>query len=355
MIACLGVYAISTQIQQQPPQAPTDNGQQMATTLVAPVQNSNSAPEVPGPQAVAQEPKVEAQRPAQKLENEPSTEQKTVSVPDPEEYQRPGKHRTALLSAARKDNPKLKGTLFYSPAIITDGHEAFIISEARTSYGADPVYAAAYLSLEDGAWVARTVEVSDSPGMARLAESVISKWQYTSSSSDLARAIATDYDSAIAATDRAFSKIDGEERNSLEAIYAQIEADYDSRMEAIGKQWAASTQLRTRIGADTSAPSALSSSTYSTRSLSHDAEQILADIESRAKAQSEARQKQLAELAELQSRNISVGWSYTPRVAENGSYYGQISNVTYRPRTIYVSGYYRRDGTYVRSHFRSRR
>lgn len=41
-------------------------------------------------------------------------------------------------------------------------------------------------------------------------------------------------------------------------------------------------------------------------------------------------------------------------VAENGSYYGQISENTGRPKTVHVRGYYRRDGTYVRSHFRSK-
>lgn len=39
--------------------------------------------------------------------------------------------------------------------------------------------------------------------------------------------------------------------------------------------------------------------------------------------------------------------------AENGSYYGQVSDSTGRPKTVYVNGYYRKDGTYVRSHYRS--
>jgi micrococcal nuclease len=42
-----------------------------------------------------------------------------------------------------------------------------------------------------------------------------------------------------------------------------------------------------------------------------------------------------------------------PRVAENGSYYGEISERTGRPKTVQVQGYTRRDGTYVRGHFRS--
>jgi micrococcal nuclease len=44
---------------------------------------------------------------------------------------------------------------------------------------------------------------------------------------------------------------------------------------------------------------------------------------------------------------------YQPPVAENGSYYGQISEGTGRPKTVHVEGYTRRDGTYVREHYRS--
>jgi hypothetical protein len=39
-------------------------------------------------------------------------------------------------------------------------------------------------------------------------------------------------------------------------------------------------------------------------------------------------------------------------VAENGSYYGQ-PNVNGVPKTVAVSGYYRKDGTYVRGYYRS--
>ncbi len=42
-----------------------------------------------------------------------------------------------------------------------------------------------------------------------------------------------------------------------------------------------------------------------------------------------------------------------PIVAENGSYYGEISERTGRPKTVHVNGYSRRDGTYVREHWRS--
>jgi len=48
------------------------------------------------------------------------------------------------------------------------------------------------------------------------------------------------------------------------------------------------------------------------------------------------------------------GLILSPGVAENGSYYGEISPATGRPKTVYVRGYYRKDGTYVRSHYRSR-
>ena len=40
-------------------------------------------------------------------------------------------------------------------------------------------------------------------------------------------------------------------------------------------------------------------------------------------------------------------------IAENGSYYGEISEATGRPKTVPVRGYYRTDGTYVRGHYRS--
>lgn len=43
-----------------------------------------------------------------------------------------------------------------------------------------------------------------------------------------------------------------------------------------------------------------------------------------------------------------------PGIAENRSYYGEISPHTGRPKTIPVKGYYRKDGTYVRGHYRSK-
>jgi hypothetical protein len=43
-----------------------------------------------------------------------------------------------------------------------------------------------------------------------------------------------------------------------------------------------------------------------------------------------------------------------PMVAENGSRYGDISPATGKPKTTYVKGYTRKDGTYVRGYYRSK-
>jgi hypothetical protein len=42
-----------------------------------------------------------------------------------------------------------------------------------------------------------------------------------------------------------------------------------------------------------------------------------------------------------------------PYVAEDGSYYRETSALTGQPKTVYVAGFYRGDGKYVKSHFRS--
>lgn len=39
---------------------------------------------------------------------------------------------------------------------------------------------------------------------------------------------------------------------------------------------------------------------------------------------------------------------------ENSSYYGEISDKTGRPKDVHVGGYYRKDGTYVKEHYRSK-
>ena len=45
--------------------------------------------------------------------------------------------------------------------------------------------------------------------------------------------------------------------------------------------------------------------------------------------------------------------SYVPFLAENGSYYGQFSEQAGKPKTVYVKSYFRKDGTYVKGHYRS--
>jgi hypothetical protein len=59
-----------------------------------------------------------------------------------------------------------------------------------------------------------------------------------------------------------------------------------------------------------------------------------------------------------------VSQTYTPSVytptpstnyCQNSNYYGAISCATGLPKTQHVNGYYRKDGTYVRSYYRSRR
>ena len=47
--------------------------------------------------------------------------------------------------------------------------------------------------------------------------------------------------------------------------------------------------------------------------------------------------------------------TYNAPCAENGSCYGDLSSITGLPKTVSVHGYYRRDGTYVRGHYRSHR
>ena len=53
------------------------------------------------------------------------------------------------------------------------------------------------------------------------------------------------------------------------------------------------------------------------------------------------------------SAPIALPSRSTGGCAENGSCYGDVSSATGRAKTISVGGYYRRDGTYVRGHYRS--
>ena len=50
---------------------------------------------------------------------------------------------------------------------------------------------------------------------------------------------------------------------------------------------------------------------------------------------------------------VPSGTGIAVRCAGNGSCYGDISPVTGKPKTVYVNGYYRKDGTYVRGYYRS--
>lgn len=49
----------------------------------------------------------------------------------------------------------------------------------------------------------------------------------------------------------------------------------------------------------------------------------------------------------------SASPAYQYPAAENGSYYGEISPNTGRPKTVYVRPYTRSDGTWVQGHYRS--
>ena len=51
----------------------------------------------------------------------------------------------------------------------------------------------------------------------------------------------------------------------------------------------------------------------------------------------------------------AFGYSYSkPYVAENGDYYNWDNDNDGRVETVYVSGYYKSDGTYVRGHYRAK-
>ena len=56
----------------------------------------------------------------------------------------------------------------------------------------------------------------------------------------------------------------------------------------------------------------------------------------------------------LDSGLPTTKWSTaSPSCTESGSCYGDISPATGSPKTVHVNGYYRKDGTYVRPHYRS--
>ena len=53
------------------------------------------------------------------------------------------------------------------------------------------------------------------------------------------------------------------------------------------------------------------------------------------------------------ANNYLVGPAFAPPIAENGSFYGELNQYGV-PKTVFVHGYFRSDGTYVRSYYRSR-
>ena len=54
------------------------------------------------------------------------------------------------------------------------------------------------------------------------------------------------------------------------------------------------------------------------------------------------------------SRQVSSPIAGSPACSETGSCYGDISTVTGLPKTTFVNGYFRSNGTYVGSYYRSR-
>lgn len=58
--------------------------------------------------------------------------------------------------------------------------------------------------------------------------------------------------------------------------------------------------------------------------------------------------------SELLKKRLDNHMHPKPLYAENGSYYGELSANTGKRKTVHVRGYYRRDGTYVRGHYRSK-
>jgi hypothetical protein len=61
--------------------------------------------------------------------------------------------------------------------------------------------------------------------------------------------------------------------------------------------------------------------------------------------------RQLGIAKSTNNRSIT---NHSPNRAENGDYYGIDNDGDGRIETVYVRGYYRKNGTYVRSHYRAR-
>jgi hypothetical protein len=234
-----------------------------------------------------------------------------AETPKPASYHQIGKSRTALLRAARKDSPELKGTLFYQPMIITDGQDACIISEAKSSPDAKPVYTIAQLVLMQGYW--ERWNIATTTDQAELAELIERE---LSDNSDQVETIAY----RVAA-----------QYQNINAEAVAIDSRASSSPDDSGTDVAVTTKRYDQISAEID-------SLYASR---------MRMLESQIRLEAARREWN-------SSREIHVGYSYKPLEAENGSYYGEISERTFRPKTTYVSGYYRNDGTYVRSHYRSK-
>lgn len=240
--------------------------------------------------------------------------------PKGEEYLSLGRPRTAILRAARAGSPNLKGTEFYSPAIVTDGDSAFLISEAREkgNFGGEKLWVVALLTFSSGTWKSEKVLTTlESSSLSQIAEKLSSESHDSDQEYDFLADLADNYQAT-----RLYQSSLPKLNNDVSAeLYS---SNYTSRLEDIRQRYETALEdIGTR---------------YSAAQLSY------ARSRSQANSYSEAKRS-----------NLYVNWEYKPHVAENGSYYGQISSITHLPKTISVSGYYRRDGTYVRGHYRSRR
>jgi hypothetical protein len=240
--------------------------------------------------------------------------------PNGEEYLSLGRPRTAILRAARAGSQELKDTEFYSPAIITDGESAFLISEAREkgNFGGEKLWVVAKLAFSGGTWQSEQVLTTlKSSSLSQIAEKLSSGSHDSGEKYDFVADLAENYQAT-----RLY-------QSSLPTLADDVSAElyssrYTSRLEDIRQRYeTALEEIGTR---------------YTAAQLS------LARSRSQSDPYSEAKRS-----------NLYVNWEYKPHVAENGSYYGQISSITHLPKTINVSGYFRRDGTYVRGHYRSRR
>ncbi|MBX3115341.1 MAG: hypothetical protein KF836_12315 [Fimbriimonadaceae bacterium] len=235
------------------------------------------------------------------------------TAPEPSAYQQFGKPRTAILREARRVSEELINTKFYSPLILTDGKVAFLLSEARSEISANSLWVCSRLEFKNGTWIASKTEVSEnSEDLSALAKGISSPESELSVEPAILTGLAEAY---LPTRSRADSNLE-----SYRSSYSSYSADqlkdvYAERLKEITESY---EERLAELSASLSRSSYGSSSSYRSSSDYH------------------------------------VSWEYKPHVAENGSYYGEISDITYRPKTVHVGGYFRRDGTYVRGHYRSK-